>query len=149
MRARTGCLLVLAYVVVEIALAVLLARWIGWWWLLVGVVACLVVGLGLVRYSLTTTAQTFATAMTSLRSPGTAPAIDATPPDRADSGARPAPPAQTLLIVPAGFLIAIPGILTTIIGLALWLPPVRRRIAARIERAARRLNPPGPPPAQA
>lgn len=149
MRARTGCLLVLAYVVVEIALAVALAQWIGWWWLLVAVVACLVVGLGLVRYSLTATAQTFATAMTSLRSPGTTHALEATRSDGPGSGARPAPPAQTLLIVPAGFLIAIPGILTTILGLVLWLPPVRRRIAARIERAARRLNPPGPPPGQA
>jgi UPF0716 family protein affecting phage T7 exclusion len=52
------------------------------------------------------------------------------------------PPAQTLLIVPAGLLIAVPGILTTIAGLILWLPPVRTRIAARIAKAARRLGPP-------
>ena len=53
-----------------------------------------------------------------------------------------APPAQTLLIVPAGLLIAIPGLLTTALGLILWVPFVRARIAARIERAARRLGPP-------
>lgn len=149
MRPRTGCLLVLAYVVVDIALAVVLAQWIGWWWLLVGVVACVVVGLGLVRYSLTATAQTFATAMTSLRAPGTSPALEGRRADSGGSSARPAPPAQTLLIVPAGLLIAIPGILTTIMGVVLWLPPVRRHIAGRLERAARRLHPPGPPPGQA
>ena len=44
--------------------------------------------------------------------------------------------------IAAGLLIAIPGLITTAIGLILWLPFVRSRIAARLERAARRLSPP-------
>jgi UPF0716 family protein affecting phage T7 exclusion len=52
------------------------------------------------------------------------------------------PPAHTLLIVPAGLLIAIPGLVTTLCGLILWLPPVRGALAARIEAAMRRREPP-------
>jgi UPF0716 protein FxsA len=138
-RARIGCLLLVAYPIVEIAIAVALAQVIGWWWVLVIVVGCVVLGLGLVRYSLSATGRSFAVAIASLRQPGgdETLAIEGTV-----RSANVVPPARTLLILPAGLLIAIPGILTTIAGLVLWLPPVRARISARIERAARRLEPP-------
>jgi UPF0716 protein FxsA len=99
---------------------------------------CIVLGLGLVRYALGATGRSFGVAMATLQGPGEQEviAIEGT------SRSTPAPPAQTLLIVPAGLLIAIPGLITTLAGLVLWLPPVRSRIAARIERAARRLGPP-------
>lgn len=139
-RGRLGCALVVAYPLVEIAVAVALAQVVGWWWVLVFVVACLTVGLGLVRYALSATGRSFGFAMAALQGPGQSGVI-------AIEGSTvpvPAPPAQTLLIVPAGLLIAIPGVLTTAAGLVLWIPPVRRTLASRIERAARRLGPPGP-----
>lgn len=135
---RWGCVLLVAYPIVEIAIAVLVAQVIGWWWLLVVVVACIVLGLGLVRYALGATGRSFSVAIATLQGPGEQSVVAIEGPERASA----APPAQTLLIVPAGLLIAIPGLLTTAIGLVLWLPPVRARIAARIARAARRLRPP-------
>lgn len=138
MMRRWGCVLLLAYPIVEVAIAVVVANYIGWWWLLVIVVAFIVLGLGLVRYALGATGRSFGVAIASLQGPGESGviAIEGT------SRSIPAPPAQTLLIVPAGLLIAIPGLLTTAAGLVLWLPPVRGRIAERLERAARRIGPP-------
>lgn len=140
MKGRIGCLIVLAYPLVEVALAVVIAQWIGWWWLLVYAVICIVLGLGLVRYALGATGRSFGLAISTLREPSR----DATvvPIEGREPTTPAASPAQTLLIVPAGLLIAVPGVLTTVAGLLLWLPPVRSRIAARIERAARRMEPP-------
>ena len=135
---RWGCVLLVAYPIVEVVIAVLVAQVIGWWWLLVVVVACIVLGLGLVRYALGATGRSFGVAIATLQGPGEQGLVAIDGPERAST----ASPAQTLLIVPAGLLIAIPGLVTTVIGLVLWLPPVRARIAARIERAARRLGPP-------
>jgi UPF0716 protein FxsA len=139
MTRRLGCVLLIAYPIVEITIAVLVAQVIGWWWLLVIVVMCIALGLGLVRYALGATGRSFGVAIASLQGPGeqTVLAIEG-----AGRAGTPTPPAQTLLIVPAGLLIAIPGLITTAIGLILWLPFVRSRIAARLERAARRLSPP-------
>jgi UPF0716 protein FxsA len=136
LRGRLGCVLLIAYPVVEIALAVLIANVIGWWWLLVYAVVCIVLGLGLVRYALSATGRSFGVAMSGLRADSTDAVVAIEGPARSV----PTPPARTLLIVPAGLLIAVPGVLTTLLGLILWLPPVRDHIAARIERAARRLG---------
>ncbi len=135
---RWGCVLLVAYPIVEFAIAVLVAQAIGWWWLLVVVIACIVLGLGLVRYALGATGRSFGVAIATLQGPGEQSLLAIEAPDRPSV----APPAQTLLIVPAGLLIAIPGLVTTAMGLVLWLPLVRARIAARIERAARRMGPP-------
>ena len=135
---RWGCVLLVAYPIVEIVIAVLVAQVIGWWWLFVAVVACIILGLGLVRYALGATGRSFGVAIATLQGPGEQSIVAIEGPDRASN----APPAQTLLIVPAGLLIAIPGLVTTVIGLVLWLPTVRARLAARIARAARRLGPP-------
>ncbi len=138
-RGGWGCLAVLAYPIVEVALAIWVASLIGWWWVLVLVCGFIVLGLGLVRYALAATGRSFGVAMSSLRTPTGEPMlmIEGGEPQRPS-----APPAQTLLIVPAGLLIAVPGFLTTAIGLVLWLPPVRSGIAGRIARAARRMQPP-------
>lgn len=135
---RWGCVLLVAYPIVEIVIAVLVAQVIGWWWLLVAVVLCVVLGLGLVRYALGATGRSFGVAIATLQGPQGEGLVAIEGVERAQA----APPAQTLLIVPAGLLIAVPGLVTTVVGLVLWLPPVRARIAARIERAARRWGPP-------
>jgi len=135
-RVRWGCVAVLAYPLVEIALAVLVASIIGWWWVFMALVVFLALGLGIVRYALSATGQAWSAAMTALRTPtGERLEITAT---GESSPVAPAVPATTSLLVPAGLLIAVPGFLTTAIGLVLLLPPVRGRIAARIERAMRR-----------
>jgi UPF0716 protein FxsA len=143
MRLRLGCLIALAYPIIEIAAAVIVAQWIGWWWLFVYAIGCIVLGLGLVRYALGATGRSFSLAVAALQQRNGETQVLAI---EGSSAPELAPPAQTLLIVPAGLLIAIPGIVTTILGLVLWLPPVRAIIAARIERSARRLGPPGSMP---
>jgi UPF0716 protein FxsA len=143
-RWRFGCVALVAYPFVEIALAIALASIVGWWWVLVIIVTCVALGLGLVRYALGATGSSLAMALAPLR----------TPPRAAIEGGR-SPlrsPAQTLLIVPAGVLIALPGLLTSTLGLLLWLPPVRQRWARRWEAAIRRAlpaPPPQPPPEDA
>ena len=129
-RIRWGCLLAILYPVVEVTLAVVAASYVGWWWVLVYAVACLTLGLGLVRYALSATGRSLGVAIATLRSaPGEqAIMIEGSTPLRPV-----APPAQTLLIVPAGLLIAVPGFVTTAVGLVLWLPPVRALIAQRIQ----------------
>lgn len=129
-RTRWGCVALIAYPIVEIAIAIAVASVVGWWWVLVYVVVCVVLGLGLVRYALSASGRSFSVAMAALRGPAGEQVLmieDARPVKP------PAPPAQTLLIVPAGLLIAVPGIATTIMGLVLWVPYVRRRIAARMQ----------------
>ena len=66
-RGRWGCALLLAYPLVEIILAVAVARVIGWWWVLVIVIGCIVLGLGLVRYSLGATGQSLRSSLAPLR----------------------------------------------------------------------------------
>lgn len=141
MRRRLGCVVLVAYPIVEIVLAVVIAQLIGWWWLLVYAVICVVVGLGLVRYALGATGRSFGIAVAALRQPGESAEVIAI---EGPTGTPTAPPAQTLLIVPAGLLIALPGVVTTVAGLVLWLPTVRARLAARLGRAARRMGPPSP-----
>ena len=67
---RWGCVLLVAYPIVEIVIAVLVAQVIGWWWLLVAVVTCIVLGLGLVRYALGATGRSFGVAIATLQGPG-------------------------------------------------------------------------------
>lgn len=150
LRARWGCIAILAYPLVEIAVAVVIASFIGWWWVFGLLILSLALGLGIVRWSLAATGQAWSAAMSALRTPsGEMLQISATTQAQQP---RAAPPAQTSLLVPAGLLIAVPGFCTTAAGLVLLLPPVRARIAARMERAMRRTRPPGgawPPSDQA
>lgn len=140
LRARWGCVAILAYPLVEIAVVVVVASYIGWWWVFGLLIVSFAVGLGIVRWSLAATGQAWSAAISALRTrAAAAPQITA-----ASSPAQPrvAPPAQTSLLVPAGLLIAVPGFCTTVAGLVLLLPPMRARIAARMERAMRRASAP-------
>lgn len=137
-RLRAGCAALVAYPLVEVTIAVAVASLVGWWWVVVGVIACIVVGLGLVRYALGATGASMSTALSPLRA-SDQPAIGTRSPSRPSAS-----PAQTLLIVPAGLLIAVPGLATTLLGLILWVPTVRRRIASRWELAMRRAVPEPP-----
>lgn len=138
-RLRVGCAALVAYPLVELAIAIALASIVGWWWVFVGIIVCIVVGLGLVRYALGATGASLGVALAPLRGAERTAIASGRPPTQGT-------PAQTLLIVPAGLLIAVPGLVTTMLGLILWLPLTRRRLAARWEAAMRRALPAQPPP---
>lgn len=133
-------LVIFGYPLAELVVAVGVARIVGWWWVLAIFVICIPVGIGIMRYGAAATGRSWSAAVAALRPDGAAPALaieaSANPP------ASPVPAAQRSLLIPAGALIAVPGFLTDIAGLVLLLPPVRRRIARRIEAAVRRSLPP-------
>lgn len=129
---------VLGYPIAEMLVAFLVAHWVGWWWVFVAFLAGLGIGLLLMRHAARVTGRSWAAALSGLSATGEQGQPLALESNRP---VRPAvPPAQALLLVPAGMLIAVPGFLTDIAGLVLVLPPVRQRIAARMERRARGWN---------
>ena len=139
MGARWGCVALIAYPLVELAIAAWLASIVGWWWVFVAFVAFLTLGLGVVRYALTATGQAWSAALSTWRPPNEADGQVLAITSGAQAPARrERPPAQTSLLVPAGLLIAVPGFVTTAGGLVMLLPPVRALIAGRLERAMRR-----------
>ena len=131
MRPRGCAWLAIAYPVVEIAVAVGVASVFGWYAVFVAVVIGLLVGAIIVRLGARAVGRSWNAAMrTLLAQEDDSPALAMTP----MAAATPAtPPAQALLIIPAGLLIAIPGFVSDVAGLILLVPAVRRRIAARWE----------------
>ena len=130
---------ILVYPLVEIAVAVAVAGFIGWWWVFLLFIAGLVLGLGIIRYAASATGRSISAAIITLQSVGgTGERLEITSSTRTTAG--PPPPAQTLLLFPAGALIALPGFVSDLVGLVALLPPVRRgiarRVQARIERGA-------------
>ncbi|MFM9134632.1 MAG: FxsA family protein [bacterium] len=139
-------LVVFGYPLAELVVAVAVASVIGWWWVFVAFVVAIPVGIGIMRYGASATGRSWSAAVAALRPEGTdgaplPPALGASPGAPLVS---PVSAAQRSLLIPAGALIAVPGFLTDIAGLALLLPPVRRLIARRIEAAVRRSLPPSP-----
>lgn len=134
-------LVLFGYPLAELIVAVGVASIVGWWWVLVVFVICIPIGIGIMRYGAAATGRSWSAAVATLRPVGAAPAlaIEAS----SAPAASPVSAAQRSLLIPAGALIAVPGFLTDIAGLILLLPPVRRRIARRIEAAVRRSLPPG------
>ncbi len=133
-------LVLFGYPLAELVVAVGVASIVGWWWVLVIFVVCIPVGIGIMRYGAAATGRSWSAAVATLRPDGGAPALAI----EGSSGpaASPVSAAQRSLLIPAGALIAVPGFLTDIAGLVLLLPPVRRRIARRVESAVRRSLPP-------
>ncbi|MGI9197189.1 MAG: FxsA family protein [Candidatus Nanopelagicales bacterium] len=121
-----------AYPFVELVVMIAVASVIGWWWVLVVLVVGAVLGSLVVRYAIAATGRSLTSAMSALREAEARPAVEGP----VGQAAVP-PPAQTLLLVPAGALIAVPGFLTDIAGMILLLPVVRRYAAGRLERRLR------------
>jgi UPF0716 protein FxsA len=119
------------YVAVEWVVASWLATLIGWLGVLVVLLVLVLVGVGVMRRA------GFA-AMRSLRPvsyegstvlPGaTSDTLTQVGRDVGDAGA----------LFVAGFLIALPGIVTSVVGLVLLVPPVRRWARVRVTRSLRR-----------
>lgn len=141
---RTIALVVFGYPLAELVVAILVASIIGWYAVFVIFILGIVVGLVIAKLGAQATGRSWRASVDALRPPTSAPAITSGAPV---SRSGPAVPARTALLVPAGLLIAVPGFLTDIAGLVLLLPPVRARIAGRIEAAMRRAtSPPMTPP---
>lgn len=139
---RGGCLLVFLLPFLELVVLLVAASTFGWVPVLLWILVSFAVGWGVVRAAAAATGRSWAEAVrlmqqkqagdqdTPLAEIGAGPDAMAMP--------LPTPPAQTVLLVPAGLLIAIPGFLSDCAGLFMLIPQVRRAIA---QRWAQRLNP--------
>lgn len=121
-----------AYPFLELVVMIAVASVIGWWWVLVALVVGAVLGSVIMRYAIAATGRSWTSAMSALREAEATPALEGP-----GGQAVVPPPAQTLLLVPAGALIAVPGFLTDMAGAILLLPVVRRSVAQRLERRLR------------
>ncbi|WP_192769683.1 FxsA family protein [Plantactinospora soyae] len=105
--------------IVEVAVFVLLGRWIGFGWTILLVVAVSVLGLVLLRREGMRAWRGFRAAAEGGRPPG---------PQVSDG----------LVGLLAGLLLALPGLVTGVVGLSLTVPLVRRLARHRVQRAAER-----------
>ncbi len=133
---RGGCLVALVLPFVELLLLLWAASTFGWWPVALWVLLSFAVGLGIVRFAAATSGRSFAQALRLMQQrqtdTGTAlPLGEITGGTDMNPASLPVPPAQTLLLVPAGLLIAIPGFMTDAIGLVMLLPVSRRMMARR------------------
>ena len=105
--------------IVEVAVFVLLGRWIGFGWTILLVAAVSVLGLVLLRREGMRAWRGFRAAAEDGRPPG---------PQVSDG----------LVGLLAGALLAVPGLVTGVVGLLLTVPLVRRLARYRVQRAAER-----------
>lgn len=142
---RLGCaVLVLPFV--ELFLLLWAASVWGWQPVVMIVAVTGVIGLIVMRIGVSTTGRSLSQALRTLQQQrddrtsamtDTPLMIDAPSPfDEQTRSTR--PPAQSMLLIPAGIALAVPGFITDVVGVGLLLPGVRRRIA---DRWAQRLGP--------
>mgnify|MGYP003565136054 FL=1 len=133
---RVGCLLLL-WPFLELFVLLWAASTWGWQPVVVAVLLSFMLGLIVIRIGVSATGRSWSQALRTLQQrqviidpeTGNVLAIES----GAESPSTPAmtPPAQTMLLIPAGFALAVPGFLSDAVGAAMLLPIVRRRIAAR------------------
>jgi UPF0716 protein FxsA len=136
--ARIGCTLV-AWPFVEVIIMVWVAATWGWELLILLILASVITGLVTIRVGINRTGRSWTQALRTLQQRSAAndgervsgPELELSMGDFGASTPDYAPPAQTVLLIPAGIAIAIPGFLSDIAGLIVLIPAVRRRIAAR------------------
>jgi UPF0716 protein FxsA len=119
------------YVVLEWFVASWLASLIGWWGVIVVVLVLVITGVAVMRRAGTA-------AFRSLR-PVQVDGVTVAPgmtQDMAEQVGRDVGDAGTLFV--AGLLIAVPGIVTSVVGLVLLIPPVRRWTRRTVARRVRR-----------
>ena len=114
-------LVVAGYVAIEILAATLLASWIGWGWVVIIVLALMIVGCAVMRRAGIAAARGLRAGapVTPLQAGGPAP------------GAAAAVGDASLLFV-AGLLIAIPGLVSSLLGILMLIRPVRRLLGGGI-----------------
>ncbi|MFY9330739.1 MAG: FxsA family protein [Candidatus Nanopelagicales bacterium] len=130
---RLGCLLAFVVPFLELVVLLVAASTFGWWPVLLWIIGSFIIGWIVVRVAAARTGRSWAQAVRLMQQQGQGDLAltESAPSEATVPAALPAPPAQTLLLVPAGILIAIPGFLSDLAGIVLLLPPVRRRIATR------------------
>lgn len=146
MRAgRLGCL-VAAWPVAELVVLLVAASTWGWEPVVLALLIGFIVGVIIMRVAITAVGRSWRDAFGALHNrqvvvdpdTGTVLAIESSSTRSESTGA---PPAQTILLIPAGLAIALPGFIGDVVGLVLLVPGVRRRIARSW---ARRLRSDGP-----
>lgn len=135
--ARIGCMLVVWPFAELIILLWAAATW-GWQPVALIVIGSFLLGLVIIRVGMNRTGRSWSQAMKTLQLRNDMAAFEhdqtrAIEESPFSEATRPhyAPPAQTMLLIPAGVAIAIPGFLSDLVGLAMLLPAIRRRIALR------------------
>jgi UPF0716 protein FxsA len=145
MMRRYGCLLLAVWPFLELFILLLCASMWGWQPVVLIIALTGVLGLAVIRLGIATTGRSLSEAMRMLQERGQPDApgeaysapreIDAAPTSQPPDIA---PPAQSILLIPAGMLLALPGFISDSIGLVMLVPAVRRYIADRWQA---RLNP--------
>lgn len=135
---RVGCILLL-WPFAELFVLLWAASTWGWQPVIIAVLVSCVIGLIIIRIGVQATGRSWSQALRTLHDrrivvdPDTGNVLAIDPGSESATGPTPsmAPPAQTMLLIPAGVAIAIPGFLSDAVGAVLLVPFVRRRIAAR------------------
>lgn len=143
---RIGCLILL-WPLVDLLLLIIAASIWGWQPVALIILISLILGLIVIRWAISATGRSLGAAMRTLQQrqvivdPETSTVIAIESASSEEQGALPAPPAATILLIPAGIALAIPGFISDLVGLVLLIPGVRTSIAARW---ARRMGLGGP-----
>jgi UPF0716 protein FxsA len=137
MMRRYGCLLLGVWPFLELFILIVSASIWGWQPVVLIIVITGVLGLAVIRLGIATTGRSLGEAMRILQQRredqmsddiSTPRELDHSPTDLTPDIA---PPAQSILLIPAGVLLALPGFISDAIGLVMLLPGVRRYIAGR------------------
>ncbi len=137
MMRRYGCLLLGVWPFLELLILIVSASIWGWQPVVLIIVLTGVLGLAVIRLGIATTGRSLSEAMRLLQQRredqmgdgiSKPREIDHSPTDVTPEIA---PPAQSILLIPAGVLLAMPGFLSDVIGLVMLVPAVRRYIASR------------------
>lgn len=142
---RLGCA-VLVMPFVELFVLLWAASVWGWQPVVMIVVVTGVIGLIVMRIGVSATGRSLTQALRTLQQQredrtaflDDAPRVIEASSSFEGSSRMPTPPAQTMLLIPAGMALAVPGFISDVIGVGLLVPTVRRRIA---DRWAQRLGP--------
>lgn len=132
---RVGCLLVL-WPVVDLILLILAASAWGWQPVLLIILISFILGLIVIRWAITATGRSVSEAMRTLQQrqviidPDTGTVLEIESPAPVDNPSHRPPPAATILLIPAGLALAIPGFISDLVGLVLLVPAVRTTIAS-------------------
>lgn len=146
---KFGCLAVGLWPFLELFILIFAASTWGWQPVIIIILVTGALGLAVIRLGIATTGRSLTEAMRLLQQrtekEGESgllelPAIEISGngDPRAFTPESLAPPAQSMLLIPAGILLALPGFIGSAVGLVMLIPAVRKMIAVRWQA---RMNP--------
>jgi UPF0716 family protein affecting phage T7 exclusion len=138
MLRRYGCLIVALWPFLELFILIVSASTWGWQPVVLIIALTGILGLAVMRLGIATTGRSLSEAMRLLqqRNESDYPGEHGQGPRELEVAATDlppniTPPAQSILLIPAGVLIALPGFIGDAIGICMLIPAVRRYIARR------------------